>query len=389
LKVLGTKEANILRTLCHEGMLFDVERWIRAGHSVVAGGTPDHSPLAIASGKGFHSLVTLLLAQQPSQDILDAAMAQAAMGDGVETLRLLNKAGATLKNVSVKDAVTKASPDVIEFLVKHGLDVGQDDVLGQAMYGNIQTAMTYFTKYRSRHANVRDQGAKALIYAVRQNQEHVATRLTQAGADPRLRVSPLYLEKYDFRYGSTALEEAASHASFKVFLIMDPRLGDDFPNLLDYCCLKFDIAKIMMLIKRGAVVNDLENGGSTLLRKCLCSLGMGEHFKSLYFRECSDRAWELANKLVTELGAKWNPDADDLRQVRIWMKHVDRQRIYALAALLVNNNATPMDKVKIFFDTPGMRKKLESLWPEVAKLVGAPTRRTQRAKAGARDRNRG
>lgn len=371
--------------LCHEGMLFDVERWIRAGHSVVTGGTPDHSPLAIASGKGFHSLVTLLLEQHASQDILDAAMAQAAMGDGVETLRLLNKAGATLKNVSVKDAVTKASPDVIDFLVKHGLDVEQDDVLGQAMYRNIQTAMAYFTKYRKRHAMVRNQGAKALVYAVRQNQEHVATRLKQAGGDPRLRVLPLYPEKHESRYGTTALEEAARHASFKVFLIMGPRQSDDLPNLLDCCCFKFDIAKIMMLIKRGAVVNDLDNGGSTLLQKCLCSLGMGEHFNSLYFRECSDRAWELANKLVTELGAKWNPDADDLRQVRIWMKHVDRQRIYALAALLVNNNATPMEKVKRFFDTPGMRKKLDSYWPEVVKLVGAPTRQTRRAMARERD----
>lgn len=207
---LGAKDANELRRLCHEGMLFEVEIWIRTGKSVLTGGTPDRSPLAVAAGKGFHSLVKLLLAQEPSQDILDAAMAKAATGDGVETLNLLTDAGATLKGVSVEDVVYEASPDVIEFLVLHGMDVGNDDVLGRAMYNEEASAVEYFRKYHRQHAAVRDQGAKALIRAVQHDEEHRAARLKKAGADPRRRVTPLYPRKYDHYYGRTALEEAAS-----------------------------------------------------------------------------------------------------------------------------------------------------------------------------------
>ena len=350
-------------------MLLEVDNWIRLGRSVITGGTPDRSPLAIAAGKGFYSLVELLLTQAPSQDILDAAMAKAATGDAVETLRLLAKSGATLKVVSADSVVGNASPDAIEFLVRGGMDVSHEDALGRALYKEQSAAVAYFRKHHRRHAVVRDQGAKALIRAVKQDEEHRSLRLKRAGADPRRRVMPLYPQEHGCRYGATALEEAAACASFKALLNMGPRKSDDLAALVDDCCRDFDIAKIMMLIRRGAVVNDREDGGSSLLEKCLTSLSMGEYYQFPRFYTLADRAWELMIKLVTELGAKWNPSPESLRTVRIWLKYGDPKRMCPLAVLLLDHDVTPHPLIRKLFDTPGFQKKLGQYWPAVQKVL--------------------
>jgi hypothetical protein len=369
MRQLGTKEANELRRLCHEGMLFGVAAWIRDGKSVATGGAPDRSPLAIAAGKGFSSLVKLLLEHEPSQDALDAAMAKAATGTGVETLGLLLAAGATLERVVVADVVSRGSPDVIEVLVRHGLDVGQDDALGWAMSNQCEPALEYFRKYHRRHASVRDQGAKALIDAVQNDNEYRAEQLKKAGADPRRRVVALDQGRHSQAYGTTALEAAALKASFKIFLLMGPRKSDDLPELMDLCCMDFNIAKIMMLIKRGAVVNDREDGGSSLIQQCLCTLGHGEYYGMPDERKRAQRAWELLNRLINEHGAKWTPSSEELREVRLWLRHASAGRIWSLAKLLVEQDVTSRESIWKLLNTPRFRGKLGSYWMDVRKLL--------------------
>ena len=70
-----------IRRWCHEGMYCEAEDWIKTGNPVPTGGPKERSLLVLASEKGFHSLVKLLLGHAVwPQRCLDAALARSAAG---------------------------------------------------------------------------------------------------------------------------------------------------------------------------------------------------------------------------------------------------------------------------------------------------------------------
>ena len=108
---LSIEDAKVLLALCASGRLYAVEAWVQAGRSLEVPRTLRKTPLQIAFGTGFHSLIELLLRHAPSQQV---------------------------KNDALREAVHRRRPDLIDLALAHGAEIASVpfvDVLGTADKG--------------------------------------------------------------------------------------------------------------------------------------------------------------------------------------------------------------------------------------------------------------
>jgi hypothetical protein len=74
---LTIDESKSFLALCRSGRLYDVERWIAAGNSIVTHPSTKRTPLLTAIDTGFHSLVELLARNEPRQEQKDRVLGEA------------------------------------------------------------------------------------------------------------------------------------------------------------------------------------------------------------------------------------------------------------------------------------------------------------------------
>ena len=67
--MLSTVEAKELLRLCKSGRLFEIQNWIDSGNSLCVPTDSRITPLEAALDTGFHSLVELLVSNEPSQEL--------------------------------------------------------------------------------------------------------------------------------------------------------------------------------------------------------------------------------------------------------------------------------------------------------------------------------
>src|SRR5688572_3033025 len=94
-KILSETDAKHLLRLCKLGRLFEVQDWIAEGRSLSVPADLRTTPLKVALDTRFHSLVELLVRNEPSQEV---------------------------KNRGLRHAVSIKRLDFIEVLVAHGAD---------------------------------------------------------------------------------------------------------------------------------------------------------------------------------------------------------------------------------------------------------------------------
>lgn len=133
-----------IRRLCAEGMLFEVQALIQAGGLDLGRFAGDRHPLPIAAGRGFHSLVLVLLPLSGQAGVLDAALRAAARGGHLETVRLLLAHGASAGSVPPADAVRSPNPEVPALLAGRGLDLVAGHPLARALVGSSEEALALF-----------------------------------------------------------------------------------------------------------------------------------------------------------------------------------------------------------------------------------------------------
>lgn len=338
-------------------MLFEVQDWLRAGKPVPTGG---ESPLALAAGKGFHSLVKVLLDQGPSQDMLDAALACAGAGGNLETCRLLLERGAGVGGVRAADVLRCGNPNVEDLLMTAGMDIETGFPLAKAITDWSKEALAFLKRWRRRSKAVRRQGAMALKQFVIREEDWRMRRVKVAGADPRLMVPTLVPRYKNDRWENSALQEAVFRGTFPAVLAMGVRKTDKLQELLELALCSLNRVKVMHVIRRGAKINDQANGGSSTLDHLLLMMG----------GPCNDSerahfAWELTKELIA-MGARWVPDAGGLRDVRAFLKTAKRGRCVEVARLLVESKAASRETVAALFGTPSIQRRLDK--EELAKI---------------------
>jgi hypothetical protein len=73
---LTIDESKALLAFCRTSRLYDVERWIAAGKSIVTRPSIKRTPLPTAIDTGFHRLVELLARNEPRQEEKDRALVE-------------------------------------------------------------------------------------------------------------------------------------------------------------------------------------------------------------------------------------------------------------------------------------------------------------------------
>jgi hypothetical protein len=349
---LSIEETAELCRLCQEGMFIEVQEWVKSGKDTTPHPDFGQDPLCIAAGKGFHSLVKLLCSLGSMQATLDKALAAAVAGGNLETAKLLLQNGASVAAVKGSDVFSSPNVEILGFCQETGIDLSTGIPLAWDLIHRSELAVKFLERWHQESEPVKDQAAIALVYHVREGNEDWVTRLIRAGASPRRRV-----ESIDYGYNPTprctALEKAARDGTFKMLLRLGVRKSDDLQGLLLETCWGFDMAKMKHILSRGAKLNDLENGGSSVLNKCLQEMGMCGHF-GLYAK--SKLALEAVLKLAA-MGARWVPDTRDIYVLRCDFAYMDSDECIELAKVMLREKATDHANLVKLFGSPKMRER--------------------------------
>jgi hypothetical protein len=360
-------------------MLYEVDDWIRSGNIIPTEGDKTCSPLALAAGKGFHSLGKLLLRQTWPQSCLDAALGRAAAGGYLETIKLLLEHRANIGEVVAKELVRCGNPEAVYLLVAKGVDIETGFPLAHAIAYEVPSAMALLRQGRKKLETIQIQAAIALKHAVMEGEEHRVTRLIHAGASPRLKVSCLYdYEERGFPYKTSAMREAFMSGSFRMFIRMGARKSDDLQEYLNdsYFC-KYEWSIMKQLIHRGAKINDQPAGGSTVIDGCLWHSGFFARYGMS--QECSEKAFEAIGKLA-ELGGRWVPDDHTIKDTRFGLIKQDASKWLKLVQLFVERHVATPDTVWKLCNTKAVREHLgEEKWKWVAELCGRKVKLRKKA----------
>lgn len=361
-----------VRRWCREGMYCEVESWLQEGHAISTEGDKMRSPLVLASGKGFHSLVKLLLGHTAwPQRCLDAALGRSAAGGHYEVTKLLLEYGANVGDVVAKELVVCGNPEVVYLLVSKGVDIETRNPLAHAIFDEDPRALILHKQGQERLDTIKRQGAIALRQHVIYEKEHAAERLFRAGCDSRLEVPDYNAYLFSPRacsLPSSAMWEVFKKGSFRLFMIMGPTRKKELQYYLNHSWFcDFNWPKMKMLIHRGAKINDHPDGGSEIMDHCLWHLNDFKRFG--LFRESEENAW-LSLKKLADMGGRWIPDEHVFRQARYVLADLEDARCFELAKVLVESKAADADLVWKLYNTPKLRQCRGSLWMKVAELLG-------------------
>ena len=138
--ILSKTEAQELLRLCKLGRLFDVQNWIESGKSLSVPRELRTDPLKVALDTGFHSLVELLVRNEPNQERKDRALSHAVSLKRLDFIQLLFSHGANLSSIPFIDALGIWEPAIIRFFLDHGADFIQDSPFAVAFAERIRTA---------------------------------------------------------------------------------------------------------------------------------------------------------------------------------------------------------------------------------------------------------
>lgn len=110
---LSIEDAKQLLGLCAAGRLYEVEDWIRAGHSLRVPRSVRRTPLEVAIELGFHSLVELLARHAPDQQSRNELLQQAVMRRRSDLIDLALAHGAEMQSVPFVDVLMTGERSLI------------------------------------------------------------------------------------------------------------------------------------------------------------------------------------------------------------------------------------------------------------------------------------
>lgn len=335
--------------------------------------------MGVALDNGFHSLVELLVRNEPSQDVKNLALLNAVSLKRLDLIELLVSHGAEVSSVPFFEVLQVWDPTIIRYFLDHGADFITDSPFTLAFGEKIRTALRPWRECREKYADLapqlQEQADRALRHFCFEGNLKWVSLLMWAGADPRS--SGPSLEDDDDPYAhSTALTAAAHREDVQVLKRLKPEpKRDDIGELLTIAAGSARVEVVRYLLELGAKVNDKQNGGSTALddslesfwievfRYSLSSARYGGMSKPSKYSVSETRT---TIELLLEHGAAWRPnDARQLAGVRRRLYECGPDVTVELVERLTKRAACTEDTIHDLLRTPAMKKHLA---PEVRKL---------------------
>jgi hypothetical protein len=373
-KTLSTAEAKQLLRLCKLGRLFEVQNWISSGNSLSVPAELRTTPLRVALDTGFHSLVELLVRNEPSQDLKNRALQHALTHKRLDLIELLFSHGAEIGSVPFIEVLQLWDPTIIRYFLDHGADFITGRPFAVAFGERIRTALRPWRECREKYPHLapqlQEQADRALRYFCFKDDLKWVSLLMWAGADPRSSGPSLDDdEDFDDSEHSTALTAAAYCENLQILKRLKPEAKrDDVDELLRYAA-RFGHADVARyLLELGAKPNDKFNGGSTALDNCFESFGYESsrsRISSTGFSNTSKATkYCVSNtrttiQILLEKGALWRPDnAAQVGRVRRNLYECEPDVTLELVERLVKHTACTQDTIHNLLRTPTMKRHL-------------------------------
>lgn len=377
-EILSITEAKDLLQLCKAGKLFDIQKWIASGKSISVPDALRTTPLKVAVGTGFHSLVELLASHETDDELKNQALLDAVSLKRLDLIQLLVAHGAEVSSISFIDVLQIWEPTIIRYFIDHGVDVITDFPFAMAFGEKIRTALRPWRECKEENPDaapqLQEQADRALRYFCHEGDLKWVSLLMWVGANPRTRGIRLYDDEAwsnDPDYYTTALEEAAHCKDVQILkrLKPDPQ-RDDLESLLADAAGSAHVDVVRYLFELGAKPNDKPNGGSTALDRCLLSLWHGSFghriSPSWYGSPQKASKYEVSDtrdtlQLLFEKNALWRPDnARELQSVRRYLYECEPDVTLELVQQLTKHKACSEDTLHELLRTPAMKKHLSS-----------------------------
>ena len=372
---IGDQGKELIR-LCRSGQLYELEKRIAQGRAfdVPLG---KKSLLQIAVETGFHSLVELISKNDPSQSSKNAALADAVTLRKLDFVEVLVQAGADIGSVPLVDVLLTWESRIMRFFLDRGADPVTGAPFAVAFVAKVQTALRAFLQYKQEHpehaAGLQDQADRALRHFCYKGDLKWISLLLWAGGDPRSR-GPCMEKDYtdDPENYVSALEEVSYSKSVAALKKLRPEASrDDLTELLRGAAVSGSKEMICYLLQIGAKPNDKNNGGSTAVDTCLWRLNFGfvggyDHRpRSIY---AVSEGLDCLRELVA-CGAIWNPDdQSSLNSLRKALYECEPAVTTELLRILIQHNASPVDRLKMLLDKPRMKEHLATQTWHLARI---------------------
>lgn len=264
-EILSEADAKELLRLCKLGRLYDVQGWTTSGKSLCLPSNLRTTPLKVALDTGFHSLVELLVRNEPNQELKDRALSHAVSLKRLDFIQLLNSHGADLSSIPFIEVLRIWEPTIIRFFLDHGADFIQDSPFAVAFGERIRTAIGAWRKCKEKHpecaSQLQEQADRALRHFCEKEDLKWVSLLMWAGADPRSSGPSLDydggLDDSDDSEDLTALAAAANAKNPHILRRLKPdKERDDIDKLLVDAATFGREDTVRYLLELGANPND-------------------------------------------------------------------------------------------------------------------------------------
>lgn len=242
-----------LHTMCREGRLYEVERWIAEGKPLqlvpeaIQKGSRAKTALQIALQTGQHSLTLLLLRSGYRLELERYAFLDLTLENRRwDLFDLLVESGADLRSVDIHTILDTYNADLYERFRAAGYDLTDRHEMGSYLGHRTSNRplLGYVKRHRLEDPKIQHELNIALGYHARAGNEKGVSLCLWAGADPHPPAPNPELgfgedeeaEDDDESFaGWTAIEEAASNGHLDILkrLAPDPQ-RDDFDSLYRY-----------------------------------------------------------------------------------------------------------------------------------------------------------
>jgi hypothetical protein len=298
--------------LCEQGMLYEAEEWLRAGHRATMPERAKKCVLEIAVRKGFHSLVRLLLRHDCSEKQKLGALKHAADHGNMALCKLLVEAGAPVGELAYWHLDRVIDRDLIDYMLDHGLNLSRDDGLAQMLVDRrAKPLLGVLLGHRERFTEWEEQAAKALCTFVEKKDLKWVCMMIWAKADPWMRVHELDPPDWradDDEMKQSAVERAVEEGNLEIYkaLRVSPT-PEQATELLASTWLGPSREMITALLEAGADLNAPNPESGSLLHRLLHSFAW--HCSTGYGRRDPKEEVEMVAWLIRK-GARWQPPAE-------------------------------------------------------------------------------
>jgi hypothetical protein len=365
---LDLQDRKTLLALCRAGRLYEIEDWIKAGKPLVVDPSVRKTPLEVSIDTGFHSMIVLLVRNEPCREVKNRALARAVEKRKPELAKLLVDHGADTSIVPFIDVLRTWDADLTRFFLQRSTDFLNEQPFAVAFSERVRSALRAFKECVEAHPEAADklkaQSEMAPRHFTRQGNLKWVSLMLWIGADPRAGGPEI-----DSRYGddpechSSAMEEACFQGSIEVLRRFKPSGELDDLSLLLKEAAHFGHADVVRyLLSLGAEPNNKSNGGSTALDCCLWHLEFEDtdhiRFKKPITRYGARRTWETLQVLLGA-GARWRPDdRSSVNQLRRTLLGCEPTLVIDILNLLKSSGAAGQDAIRDVVSTPSMQKHL-------------------------------